>query len=219
VPPLLAGAALGLLTATAYALLAGFAIPTRRALLMLSVVLLALWLRRPLRPGRGLALAAMAVLAVDPLATLDPGFWLSFLAVAVIALVVQGRLPADSPVEEGVAAGRSRWRRRLSALEGFGRLQLWIVIGMAPATGLLFSQVPLVSPVANALLVPVFGLLIVPGTLVGLLLLPWLPGPALVWLGWLAAGIDQAWPLLDGSPRSPGACSACHHCQPGAGPC
>lgn len=201
VPPLLAGAWLGLALAAAYALLAGFAIPTRRALLMLAVVLAGLCLRRPLRPGRGLALAAGAVLLTDPLASLDASFWLSFLAVAVIALVFHGRLrdPAMAPENQTTGpAWADRGRRLRRQLQVFGGLQALIVIGMAPVTGVMFGQVPLVSPLANALLVPAFTLLIVPGTLLGLLLMPLLPGPALAWLGLLAWLLERGWQLLEG---------------------
>ncbi|TVQ50261.1 MAG: DNA internalization-related competence protein ComEC/Rec2 [Gammaproteobacteria bacterium] len=199
VPPLLVGAWLGLGVAAGYALLAGFAIPTRRALLMLTVVLAALCLRRPLRPGRGLALAGMVVLATDPLASLDASFWLSFLAVGVIALVFHGRIadPGRTGEDGQPAAGwGERWRRLGRGLRVFLLFQALIVIGMAPVTGLLFGQVPLVSPLANALLVPLFSLLIVPGTLLGLLVLPWAPGLALAWLGALARLLELMWTLL-----------------------
>jgi competence protein ComEC len=191
--PLLAGAWLGLLLAAGYALMAGFAIPTRRALVMLVVVLAALCLRRPLRPGRALALAAMLVLAIDPLATLDVSFWLSFLAVAVIAFSLHGRL-APPRGEDDADAALQRWRRRLVLFVG---LQAWIVIGMAPATGVFFGQVPLVSPLANALLVPLFSLLVVPGTLLGMLLLVPLPALAVPLLAALAWLLEALWPALE----------------------
>ncbi len=192
VPPVVAGAWLALVLAGVYAALAGFSIPTRRALLMLAIVLAALCLRRPLRPGRGLALAMVVVLAVDPLATLDISFWLSFIAVAVIALSLHGRLGAPT---HDTASGQPwlRWRR---AIGMFVLLQGMIVVGMAPATGVFFGQVPLVSPLANALLVPLFSLLIVPGTLLGILLIPLAPSLGLRWLECLSRLLDALWPSL-----------------------
>ena len=49
-----------------YALLAGFAIPTQRALIMLLVVLGAVILRKPVRPGQSLSLALLLVLCRSP---------------------------------------------------------------------------------------------------------------------------------------------------------
>lgn len=192
IAPVVAGAWLALVLAGVYAALAGFAIPTRRALLMLAVVLAALCLRRPLRPGRGLALALVVVLTMDPLATLDVSFWLSFVAVAVIALSLHGRIAA-SP--EG-ASSSQKWLRRRQAISTFVLLQGLIVVGMAPATGIFFAQVPLVSPLANALLVPLFSVLIVPGVLLGLLLVAVFPAPGLWWLECLSRLLDGLWPLL-----------------------
>ncbi len=94
VPPLLRrrparhwGAGAAFVSAALYAAMAGFALPTRRALVMVSVVLLALVGRRAVRPFPVLALALAAVLVLDPLAPLAAGFWLSFLAVAVLVRV------------------------------------------------------------------------------------------------------------------------------------
>ena len=193
VAPLVAGAWLALVLAGVYAALAGFAIPTRRALLMLAIVLAALCLRRPLRPGRGLALAMVVVLAVDPLATLDVSFWLSFIAVAVIALSLHGRL-ADPARDTASGQPWLRWRR---AIGMFVLLQGLIVVGMAPATGVFFGQVPLVSPMANVLLVPLFSVLIVPGTLLGILLIPLVPALGLWWLECLSRLLDALWPSLE----------------------
>ncbi|MCC5866925.1 MAG: DNA internalization-related competence protein ComEC/Rec2 [Gammaproteobacteria bacterium] len=200
VPPVVAGAWLALLVAAVYAALAGFAIPTRRALLMLAVVLAALCLRRPLRPGRGLALALVVVLLVDPLATLDVSFWLSFVAVAVIVLSLRGRL---SGLPEDVSPERRAWLRWRRAISMFVLLQGLIVVGMAPATGIFFAQVPLVSPLANALLVPLFSVLIVPGTLLGMLLVALLPDLGLWWLACLSRLLDALWPPLQGLAALP----------------
>ncbi|MBE9526758.1 MAG: ComEC/Rec2 family competence protein, partial [Proteobacteria bacterium] len=56
-----------LLAAVIYAALAGFAIPTQRALIMLSVVFVALMLRREISSTYILLLALLTVLIIDPL--------------------------------------------------------------------------------------------------------------------------------------------------------
>ena len=138
-----AGAVAGLLAACIYAALAGFSIPTQRALIMVAVVMLALLRDRHTAPGRVLALALAAILLHDPLSALSAGFWLSFVSVAIIAWVVADRVTAP-------------WWRR------FGRVQLAISAGLLPLTVVLFQQVPLAGPVANFLAIPVIELAVIP---------------------------------------------------------
>lgn len=68
IPARMTGAAFALTLAVGYAAMAGFTLPTQRALIMLLVAL-------------------AAVLVLDPAAPLGPGFWLSFGAVALIFLL------------------------------------------------------------------------------------------------------------------------------------
>ena len=92
---------IALAAAGGYAALAGFQIPTQRALIMLAAgCAAALWGRRHsmLMP---FSLALFAVVAFDPWAVLAPGFWLSFfLAGIILILSRQGfalRFAADAP--------------------------------------------------------------------------------------------------------------------------
>ena len=143
-----AGAVAGLIAACVYAALAGFAIPTQRALIMVTVVMLALLRDRLTAPSRVLALALALVLLHDPLSALSAGFWLSFVSVAIIAWVVADRVSAP-------------WWRQ------FGRVQLAISAGLLPLTIVLFQQVPLAGPIANLLAIPVIELAVIPLSLLG----------------------------------------------------
>ena len=67
-----------------YAALAGFGLPTQRAVLMVAVALAMLVSRRTVGLFNGLAAALIAILVWDPLATLTASFWLSFSAVAAL---------------------------------------------------------------------------------------------------------------------------------------
>lgn len=147
-----AAAAAGWATAFAYCLLAGFGVPAQRTLYMLTVVALALWLGRAAAGSRVLALALLIVLLVDPWAVLSAGFWLSFGAVALLFYIGSGR----------VAPGH--W------LAEWGRAQWAITIGLIPALLALFQQFSLVSPLANAVAIPVVSFVITPLALVGALL-------------------------------------------------
>lgn len=143
------------LAALTYAALAGFELPIQRALAGGGVVLLALALRRQLAPGHAFGLALTAVLWIDPLAPLGAGFWLSFGAVAAIVFTLFGRRPV---------------RRRLGQLLG---IQLGLFLLLAPLTAAQFGYLSLAGPFANLVAVPIFGLLVVPLVLGGVLLLPW----------------------------------------------
>lgn len=142
----------GALTALAYALLSGFGVPTQRTLYMLSVVAAALWLGRASSASTVLALALLAVVVSDPWAVFAPGFWLSFGAVGVIMYAGAGRLK------------RPHWLRE------WANVQWAVTLGLVPALLLMFQQVSLVSPLANAFAIPVISLIVVPLTLAGALL-------------------------------------------------
>lgn len=73
-----------LLAAGLYAALAGFTVPTQRALIMLVVAQLALLSRRSVDMSSGLSAAVLLVLAWDPAAPLSASFWLPFIAVALL---------------------------------------------------------------------------------------------------------------------------------------
>ncbi len=172
-----AGAVPALLGALGYAALAGFSLPTLRALVMLTVALAGVLFAQPVRPLRGLALALFLVVLIDPMAPLSGGFWLSFGAVALILLVLAGRLRRPA-----------KWRQLL-------QVQLAVSLGLLPLLLLLFGEASLIAPPVNLLLVPWFSLILVPMSLIGLLLLP-LPSVAALWYGWLESLAGQTFWLL-----------------------
>jgi competence protein ComEC len=170
VPAPLAGAAAGALAALVYAALAGFSLPTQRALVMLAVPALALLARRRLRLWHGWTLALAAVLLWDPFAPLGAGFWLSFGAVAVLL---------------GLAAEKGGGK-----VEAWLRPQLAVALALLPLTALWFAQAAWLSPLANLLAIPLVSFVGVPLALTGAALLPlWAPGGALL-LKFAAAKLD-----------------------------
>ncbi len=146
-----------LVTAALYAALAGFAIPTQRALIMLLVVFSAMMFKRDFLPGYVLLVALLAVILFDPLSSLSPGFWLSFWAVAIILLTVSARLGGQSSMKHKL------WQ--------FAWLQWAIFIGLLSPLMVLFNQFSILSPFANLFAVPLMSLIIVPLTLIAAALL------------------------------------------------
>ena len=68
-----------------YAALAGFSLPTVRALIMLAVVFLALSFRSGVNLLNSIAIAVVVILMFDPLAVGSDSFWLSICALLIIA--------------------------------------------------------------------------------------------------------------------------------------
>ncbi len=162
----------GALAALCYVLLAGFGIPAQRTLYMLLTVALALWSGRITSVSHVLCVALAVVLLIDPWALLWPGFWLSFCAVGVILYTSVGRSQAVA------AEGKSRIARFLDALKMAGATQYAVTIGLLPLTTLLFGRVSLIGPLANALAIPLVGLVVTPLTLFASVL----PAPLSTWL-------------------------------------
>ncbi len=183
-----AATVIALLAALGYSALAGFSIPTQRALIMLTVALGAPLLGRHPPPGRILLLAAAAVALWDPRAVGDPGAWLSFAAVAILIYGLHGRPTRHTQ--------RFRW------LHDWGRTQWLLTVGLLPLLIGLFGQVSWIAPLANLVAVPWTGLVVVPLTLAGTAAL------GLEWQGLGAALIRGAaeswsllWPLLELAAR------------------
>ncbi len=160
----------GLIAALGYAVLSGFAVPAQRSLYMLSVVALALWTGRMVSATSILTWALLVVVIIDPWAVIAPGFWLSFGAVALIMLTTVGRI------------AKSHW------LSSWISIQWAITLGLIPLTLALFQQISIVSPIANALAIPLISLAVVP--LVLLATLPWFEWLLPIAHGLLSIGMD-----------------------------
>jgi competence protein ComEC len=187
----------GLLTAFLYAWLAGFQIPAQRTLYMVGVVAFALWTSRIARPFDIWWIALFLVLLIDPMAPYTPGFWLSFGAVAVI-LYGMGASSSLIGIPNGNEWERDRLSRFVQALKESCRLQWIVTIALLPCTLFWFYQVSVVSPIANALAIPVISFMVTP-LAIGGALLPELFAPFLLklshdvmeltahYLNWLAS--------------------------------
>lgn len=136
-----------LLTAVAYSVFTGWAIPAQRTVWMLGAVLaLRMYgLRWPAH--QVLLLAATVVLIADPWALLQPGFWLSFMAVSILFVGSQS----------------------FQFLPALVREQFLMTVCMAPISLLFFHQVSLVGFFANLFAVPWVTCVVTPLSMVGLL--------------------------------------------------
>nr|CAA6801789.1 MAG: DNA internalization-related competence protein ComEC/Rec2 [uncultured Thiotrichaceae bacterium] len=152
-PVRIAGGVAGAMAATVYALMAGFTLPTQRALVMVLIILVGLLGRRAIPFASILCWALLAVLLLDPLASLSAGFWLSFLAVLMIFMLTRRDLHR---------------KRKWDVLT----IQIGLSLGMIPLTAGFFGSASLVSPLANLAAVPYVSLFVVPLVLLGMIVLP-----------------------------------------------
>src|SRR5688572_15466937 len=174
-----AAAAAAIIAALGYTLLAGFAVPAQRTFYMVAVVAAALWYGRITSPSRTLALALAVIVAADPWAPLAPGLWLSFGAVALIFYVAR----AGARVMQWI------------------RMQWAITVGLAPAALLLFGQVSIAGPLANAVAIPIVSVVVTPLALMAALvplslileIASWLVEWLLAFLEWCAALPGALW--------------------------
>jgi len=148
-----AAAVFAWMLALIYAGLAGFSLPTQRALIMLSVVLLAVFMQRQTRPENVFCMALLAILIFDPFAVLSVGFWLSFIAIALIYILLAT-----------CSQHHSRWYQ-------WARIQILISITLMPVLIYFFQQAPGLSPVANIIAVPFVSIVILPIALIGVICL------------------------------------------------
>ena len=162
VPARRVAAGVGIAFALGYVLLAGAQVPAVRTLLMLAVAAIGIIVARPGSASVVWLWALAIVLVWDPWAGLTPGFWLSFGAVGVLLYAGVGRLASQSPV--------SFVARALRAMKAAGQAQAVVTIALVPGTLALFQQVSLVSPLANALAIPVVTFAVVPVALTAIVL-------------------------------------------------
>lgn len=144
--------ALGGVAALAYAWLAGFAIPTQRALWMVGV-LMGLKLTRSHTSYRFTWLFVVcALLLVQPLAVYSHSFWLSVAAVAVIFWLLSLKLPIRSVL--------------LKAL----LMQFCLVATMALLVAWLYQSLSVNALLYNLIFVPWFSFVVIPLLLLAVLM-------------------------------------------------
>jgi competence protein ComEC len=126
--------------------------PVVRAALMSAIISLTLISLLRVSWWRGLALVAGIAVLMQPRFILQQGFWLSYFAVASLLLYFGPRQPRPS------------W------VSGLLLCQLVLFFGLVPWLGLSAGEIPLISPLANMLVVPVMTLITIPLGMSGVLL-------------------------------------------------
>jgi competence protein ComEC len=162
------GAVFAIVAALGFALLTGSNVSTMRSFWMISLYFLGILLDREPDAVTFLAASLTLLLLWNPAALFDPSLQLS--AVGVASLFVAGRSAARGMLARAFVAS---W---------------WAFVLTTPIGFAYFDRLPLATPLANVLLVPLFSLAVMPLAFLVVFTAPWLPtlaGWAAVPLGWL----------------------------------
>ena len=150
-------ALVSILFATSYALLAGFSLPTQRALIMLIVALSGIIFNYRITISNVFAIALLLILILDPLTVLSVEFWLSFGTVAIIFYSLDNRK-----------------RKNLTQLENTAlfiiKIQIIITLSLFPVLFFIFGYISLSSFIANLIAIPWVSFIVIPCTLLGIIL-------------------------------------------------
>ena len=166
---------IGFLTAFIYTWLAGFQIPAQRTTYMVGIAALALYLGRRLQPMDIWFWALLIVLTCNPWAVYSPGFWLSF--GAVLAMIFA--LPHDP--QQVIDIDALFLEKLKTSFSEAARVQAVVTIALIPLTLYWFYQISLISPIANAIAIPVVSFLVTPFAMLGAFL-PWFLGDFFLWI-------------------------------------
>ncbi|MDH4099186.1 MAG: DNA internalization-related competence protein ComEC/Rec2 [Nitrospirota bacterium] len=142
-----------------YTLLAGAETPTVRSAIMVVIYLTAILIGRGSQPLNSLALAALLTFLFDPQALFSISFQLSFLTVLLICLAVEEKREKSLAELLEKETWKTHLRQRLSS---WLRMSVAASLGTLPLVACYFNSLPWVGIIANSVIVPLAGFVVVP---------------------------------------------------------
>lgn len=146
---------IGLSFALGYSYLAGFSIPTLRAIWAILLILVCQFARRHYTPTQLWWRIVSLLLLLDPLTLLSDSFWLSISAVA--SLIIWYRY---FPLSNWIAT--QHFSRVIRGILSLFHLQLGILLIFAPVQFFFFQGSSTWNFLANILIVPLYSFVLVP---------------------------------------------------------
>ena len=163
-------AVLSLFPVILYGLVSGMSPSTQRAVIMATVFLMAFLFEKEQDPMNTLAMAAMIILVAYPPSLFSISFQLSFIAVLSIIYGWSLRYVNFTGNKGMIKKG---WGIRiLQRLFSFVLVSFFAILGTLPLVMFYFNQISLVGIVANLLIVPIIGFIVIPLGLISVLLYP-----------------------------------------------
>ena len=151
----------GLISAVAYSVVSGLALPTIRATIVLICGVLIFFRSKKIHSWNAVVFVLTLLLVCNPLAPLQNGFWLSFIAYSCLVLFVGN-------TKSVIVNDEATIKRYGNQVLQIFKIQWILFLCMAPLLIWMLGRVALVSPIANAVAVPVVALTVVPLSLMGL---------------------------------------------------
>jgi competence protein ComEC len=136
-----------------YGLLAGMNTPVFRAVIMSSIVILAICTNRQKSPGALLAFAAMLILTIDPLQLFTVSFQLSFSAIAGILFLLPVLKKLLYPADDSLSSSSINIKILKWITAGL-LVSLVANLATAPIALYSFNRFSTVGPLANLLIEP-----------------------------------------------------------------
>lgn len=141
-----------------YALLAGAEVATVRALVMITLGFLTLWLGYDRHLHHALALAALLIVMHDPRALYDLSFQLSFISVLALVQVLHHDRPGGDEEKQDVGLLHTCLMSVRDACLVSGA----VTLATLPVVALYFNQVQWMGLLTNLFAVPATGVILVP---------------------------------------------------------
>ncbi|OGV25709.1 MAG: DNA internalization-related competence protein ComEC/Rec2 [Legionellales bacterium RIFCSPHIGHO2_12_FULL_37_14] len=169
IPAQRAAACIALGCAIFYAFLTGLGAPVERALIGFGVLVLRYFVANKFTIWQAWRYALLCIVCLEPHIVVNAGFYLSFSAVAVLIITSK--------------------RFSLPKIQQMLTLQFACLIGLIPITLYAFSYASLSGFLVNILAIPLVGLVMVPTSLIGLLLIEIFPWSGFLWFAKVSAQI------------------------------
>lgn len=174
----------GLFSAFFYSLLAGFSLPTQRAMIVVILVMLCKIFYLRLSPFVAFVWAVFLIALTQPLAVIGASFWLSFSAVGILLFYFVPRISIE----------KNRSKLFLSQ---------WILfIGMTAPLLLFVGKISWLGIVVNLVAVPFVSFITVPLCLMAAVIFFFSASLAQSFWQWASFSIDGLWFLFDLLPAS-----------------
>ncbi len=164
----------GMLAALVYALLAGFEVPSQRALIVCFIVFARFFVHQQHTVWQSWRYALLMVVLFEPHSVLMPGFYLSFIAVAILLFIQE--------------------RFSFKGIKNMLVTQFACTLGLMPLTLFWFSYGSINGLVSNVIAIPWIGFVLVPLSLLSVLLALWSLPQTMVLM--LTKGIDGLFVFL-----------------------
>jgi competence protein ComEC len=174
----------GLLSASFYSLLAGFSLPTQRAMVVVVLVMLCKMFYLRVSPYVAFIWALFLIAVAQPLAVIGGSFWLSFSAVSILLFYFVPRITV---------------KRNRSGLF----LSQWILfVGMTAPLLLFVGKISWLGLVVNLVAVPYVSFITVPLCLMAAVLFFFSASAAQLLWQWAGLSIDGLWSLFNFLPSN-----------------